>query len=146
LVPAWSEHVAALAAHDAVALDHASRELEAVGVLLHASEAAAAAASAHERAGRRGSALGSLGNARRLRASCPGASPVAEEVGGVPVHDLTDREREIAELAARGHSNREIAEQLYVSIRTVNNHLNHVYTKLGFSGRDQLAAALDLTP
>jgi DNA-binding CsgD family transcriptional regulator len=64
--------------------------------------------------------------------------------GRAPVGDLTDREREIAELAGRGHTNREIATQLFLSIRTVNNHLNHVYTKLGFNDRDQLATALDL--
>ena len=40
--------------------------------------------------------------------------------------------------------NREIASQLFLSIRTVNNHLNHVYAKLGFNDRDDLATALDL--
>jgi DNA-binding NarL/FixJ family response regulator len=143
LVAAWNEHVAALADHDAAALDRAAGHLEAVGLLLHAAEAAAAAAVAHERAGRRGSALTSSAHARRLRAQCPGAGTPRSEVG-VPLHALTEREREIAGLAARGESNREIAGQLFVSIRTVNNHLNHVYTKLGFSDRQQLAAALDV--
>jgi DNA-binding NarL/FixJ family response regulator len=143
LVAAWDEHVAALAAQDATALDRAARQLEAVGLLLHAAEAAAEAAAVHERAGRRGSALTSLAHARRLRAGCPGAAADRRERGG-PVHELTEREREIAELAARGQSNREIAGQLFLSIRTVNNHLNHVYTKLGFSDREHLATALDL--
>ena len=143
LVAAWHDHAAALAANDAPALDHAATQLEAVGLLLHAAEAATEAAEAHERAGRRGSALTSLSNARRLRAQCPGAAEPRIEAQ-VPVHDLTEREREIAELAARGQSNREIAGQLFLSIRTVNNHLNHVYTKLGFSDRQQLATALDL--
>ena len=84
-----------------------------------------------------------LSDARRLRAHCPGATEPHIEAR-IPVHDLTEREREIAELAARGQSNREIAAQLFVSIRTVNNHLNHVYAKLGFSDREQLATALDL--
>ena len=143
LVTAWNDHVAALATHDAAALDRAAGQLEAVGLLLHAAEAADAAAAAHERTGRRGSALSSSAYARRLRARCPGAVAPRVEVG-VPLHALTEREREIAELAARGESNREIAGQLFVSIRTVNNHLNHVYTKLGFSDRQQLAAALDV--
>jgi DNA-binding NarL/FixJ family response regulator len=82
-----------------------------------------------------------MANARRLRAECPGAAAPVDV--RVPLHDLTEREREIAELAARGRSNREIAGQLFVSIRTVNNHLNHVYTKLGFSDRQQLATAID---
>lgn len=143
LATAWHEHVAALATQDAVALDQAAAHLEAVGLLLHAAEAAAEAAVTHERAGRRGSALSSVANARRLRVMCPGAAALRIDAG-VPVHELTEREREIAELAARGQSNREIAAQLFLSIRTVNNHLNHVYTKLGFSDREQLATALDL--
>ena len=145
LVTAWSEHVAALAARDGSALDRAAERLEALGILLHAAEAAAEAAEAHERAGRRGSALGSVTAARRLRAACPGAAPVRlESTARLPLHELTEREREIAELAARGLGNREIATQLFLSIRTVNNHLNHVYTKLGFNDRGHLAVALDL--
>ena len=92
------------------ALDQAADQLEAVGLLLHAAEAAAEAAVVHERAGRRGSALTSMANARRLRAECPGAAAAPSTRGRVPLHELTDREREIAELAARGHSNREIAD------------------------------------
>jgi DNA-binding NarL/FixJ family response regulator len=145
VVEAWSEHVAALAARDGSALDRAAARLEALGLLLHAAEAAAEAAAAHERAGRRGSALGSITAARRLRAECPGAAPARlASTARLPLHELTEREREIAELAARGHRNREIATQLFLSIRTVNNHLNHVYTKLGFNDRGHLAAALDL--
>jgi DNA-binding CsgD family transcriptional regulator len=41
-------------------------------------------------------------------------------------------------LAARGLSNREIADRLFVSIRTVGNHLNHAYAKLGARGREDL--------
>ena len=52
---------------------------------------------------------------------------------------LTDREREIAQLAARGLTSRAIAEQLVVSTRTVENHLQRVYMKLGVSGRSELA-------
>jgi DNA-binding CsgD family transcriptional regulator len=52
---------------------------------------------------------------------------------------LTDREREVLELAARGLANREIASRLYVSIRTVHTHLYRAYAKLGVSDREQLA-------
>lgn len=55
---------------------------------------------------------------------------------------LTDGERRVAELAARGATNREIAEALLVALRTVEIHLTSVYRKLGVSGRGQLAAAL----
>ena len=52
---------------------------------------------------------------------------------------LTPREREIAALAAAGATSKEIAAQLFLSSRTVDNHLQSVYTKLGVSGRQELA-------
>jgi DNA-binding CsgD family transcriptional regulator len=55
---------------------------------------------------------------------------------------LTLREREVAGLAAAGASNKEIAARLYLSARTVENHLQSAYAKLGVTGRDQLAQAL----
>lgn len=51
---------------------------------------------------------------------------------------LTVREREIVKLAGSGASNREIAQQLHVSVRTVEGHLYQVYTKLQISSRDSL--------
>ena len=55
---------------------------------------------------------------------------------------LTNREREIALLAADGLTTRVIAERLYLSARTVDNHLARIYTKLGISNRSELAATL----
>ena len=52
---------------------------------------------------------------------------------------LTPSERRVAELAAEGQSNREIAQLLYVTTKTVDNHLGRVYGKLGISSRGQLA-------
>ena len=52
----------------------------------------------------------------------------------------------MAGLAACGLTKREIADRLYLSIRTVGNHLNHIYGKLGLSSREELAAALTLEP
>ena len=49
--------------------------------------------------------------------------------------DLTPREREIALLAAQGLSSRGIADRLVLSVRTVDNHLQSAYRKLGVSGR-----------
>ena len=51
---------------------------------------------------------------------------------------LTEREREIATLAAQGLSNRQIAEHLVLSVRTVETHVSRVLAKLGFSSRGQL--------
>jgi non-specific serine/threonine protein kinase len=58
---------------------------------------------------------------------------------------LTFREAEIADLAARGMSNRQIAEHLFISKRTVDAHLDHIYAKLGISSRVELLNALQLT-
>ena len=55
---------------------------------------------------------------------------------------LTRREREVATLASHGLANREIAEALVVSARTVENHLQRTYEKLGVTGRAELADAL----
>lgn len=53
---------------------------------------------------------------------------------------LTDREREIAVLVARGLTNRAIADQLVLSVRTVETHVGRVLSKLGFTTRGQLTA------
>ena len=52
---------------------------------------------------------------------------------------LSRREREVAQLLAQGLSNREIAERLYLSERTVDNHVHHILAKLGFDSRVQVA-------
>ena len=59
---------------------------------------------------------------------------------------LTTRERQVAQLAADGAKSREIADQLFLSPRTVENHLQRVYTKLGVNGREALAPALRSLP
>lgn len=58
------------------------------------------------------------------------------------VRVLSDAERRVAELAARGHSNREIGRKLYVTISTVEQHLTRVYRKLGVDGRAHLPVEL----
>ncbi len=52
---------------------------------------------------------------------------------------LSPREREVATLMARGHSNREIAHELYISIATVERHASNIYNKLGLRSRTQVA-------
>jgi DNA-binding CsgD family transcriptional regulator len=58
----------------------------------------------------------------------------AEQFGG-----LTSREQEVARLVSQGKSNREIAEALVLSERTVENHVGNILTKLGFDSRAQIA-------
>ncbi len=65
--------------------------------------------------------------------------------GGAPaagLEALTEREREIADLVSRGHTNREIAAASYLSERTVERHLSHVFAKLGVSSRAAVASII----
>jgi DNA-binding winged helix-turn-helix (wHTH) protein/DNA-binding CsgD family transcriptional regulator len=66
----------------------------------------------------------------------PDHGPVA--AGGEDEAALSPREQEVADLARLGLSSREIAERLYVSTRTVDNHLRKVYATLGLTGRHEL--------
>jgi DNA-binding CsgD family transcriptional regulator len=72
------------------------------------------------------------------------ATPAAGHAGtaepGAGAKALTRREREIAELVADGLGNRDIAERLYLSKRTVDSHVEHIFSKLAFSSRGQLTA------
>jgi DNA-binding CsgD family transcriptional regulator/tetratricopeptide (TPR) repeat protein len=148
LAPACAAHARALAAGDGAALDAAADTFAELGFELFAAEAQAAAAEAHAVAGQKARAHASAERARRLAAACVGATtPLLRRMGtaGQP-GDLTRREREIAELAARGHTDREIADMLYLSVRTVHAHLRSAYAKLGVAGRGGLAAALDIRP
>lgn len=55
--------------------------------------------------------------------------------------DLTERETEVLRLVAKGHTNREIAERLYLSVRTVETHRSRLRLKLGTDSRSELVAA-----
>ena len=59
---------------------------------------------------------------------------------------LSRREREVALLAGQGLSSKDIAAQLFLSVRTVDNHLQRAYAKLGVTNRSELGAVLDRTP
>ena len=55
-----------------------------------------------------------------------------------PADDLTDREREVLRLIALGHTNGEIAGQIFLSVRTVESHRAHIQQKLGLHSRSEL--------
>jgi len=76
--------------------------------------------------------------AEELRAS--GARPRRRAISGRDA--LTPSELRVAALAAEGRTNREIAEELFVTLATVETHLGRSYRKLGISGRGELAATL----
>ena len=123
---------------------------------LELARALAALGAARRRAGERAAARADLREAHDLAVRC-GARPLCDAIraellvaGGRPrpasesgAHSLTASERRIAELAAAGASNREIAQRLYLSPKTIEMHLSHAYRKLGVDGRRGLAGAID---
>jgi DNA-binding NarL/FixJ family response regulator len=141
LATALAAHAAAVTDRNADAIYAAAQQLEQIGALLSAADAAAQAAVAYEAAGDRRQAGEAGGTANRLAAACGGLRTPAQELAGSPL-PLTVREREIANLVAAGLSNRDIAERLTVSVRTVEGHLYRACTKLDCTDRDQLAAVI----
>jgi two-component system, NarL family, response regulator NreC len=69
-----------------------------------------------------------------------GARLVSPVAGGVGEEELSDREREVLTLLAHGYTNQEIAEQLVVSVRTVESHRSHIMSKLRLSTRAELVS------
>ncbi len=89
-------------------------------------------------------ALGGLALADRARRELvtAGSRPRRDAIRGRDA--LTPSELRVAQLAAGGRTNRQIAQALFVTQRTVENHLTSTYGKLGISSRLELAAALAL--
>ncbi|NMR20094.1 helix-turn-helix transcriptional regulator [Cellulomonas fimi] len=137
-------HARALAALDADGLAASAHAWEGLGDLVAAGDAAAQAADVHRRYGRTGSALTAAARAQEI-AHRSGAWTPALATAARPL-PLTPREREIALLAARGMSNREIAARLTVSVRTVEGHLYRAGHKLDVSDRAELAGILSGSP
>ncbi|MBZ9640247.1 LuxR C-terminal-related transcriptional regulator [Streptomyces sp. PSKA30] len=135
----FADHADALARGDGPALDRAAARLEERGFLLFAAEAHAQAVRAHRdpRAART-----SRTRAVALARRCQGARTPA--LSGLVLGELTARQRQIVTLAAAGLSNRQIAEQLTLSIRTVGNHLYSAYARLGASDRGALPWLVEL--
>jgi non-specific serine/threonine protein kinase len=69
----------------------------------------------------------------------PGEEPAPPSAPSDGTQILTRREREVAELIATGRSNREIAETLVVSVKTVETHVEHIFRKLGVQNRAEVA-------
>ncbi len=63
-----------------------------------------------------------------------------ERLEQMPGSELTEREREVLALVARGYTNKQIADTLYVSEKTARNHVSHILEKLGVSRRSEAAA------
>jgi DNA-binding CsgD family transcriptional regulator len=135
----FAAHADALARGDGPGLDRVAEELERRGFLLFAAEAHAQAVRAHRdpRAARTART-----RAVALARRCEGARTPA--LSGLVLGELTARQRQIVTLAAAGLSNRQIAERLTLSVRTVGNHLYGAYTRLGAGDRGALPWLVDL--
>jgi DNA-binding NarL/FixJ family response regulator len=135
----FARHADALDRGDAPGLDAAAAELEERGFLLFAAEAHAQAAQLYRdpRAARTART-----RAVALARRCQGARTPA--LAGLVLGELTTRQRQIVTLAAAGLSNRQIAERLTLSVRTVGNHLYGAYTRLGASDRAALPWLVEL--
>ncbi|MWB97698.1 response regulator transcription factor, partial [Agromyces seonyuensis] len=83
-----------------------------------------------------GAPAGSAAGAVALGESAEPPAPVDRPGWAGP---LTERELEVAMLVARGASNRQVAERLFVSVRTIEVHVGRVFTKLGVRSRVELA-------
>jgi DNA-binding CsgD family transcriptional regulator len=140
LVAARARHAVAARGRDAAGLAGAAGDFEALGAMLLAAEAASGAAEAFGRAGDRRAATAASRRADALADGCEGAVTPGLVRASTTV-PLSAREREIAMLAAEGMTSKDIAERLYLSVRTVDNHLQHAYAKLGVSSRAGLARA-----
>lgn len=137
LAARWSK---ALTAHDGDVLLEVSGELATLGDLLAAADAAAHAAVVFDKQGRRGARLTASERAARIMTDCGAVSPATRAVAS-PL-PLSAREREIATLVGEGLSNKQIAEALTMSVRTVEGHIYRACNKLGLARRGELAAVI----
>jgi DNA-binding NarL/FixJ family response regulator len=141
----YLRHAAALARQDALALRRTASEFDVLGAYLLAAEAAAQASVAWDLAGDSREASADRTLARSIAQRCEGASTPALQI--LSAHDtLTAAERDTARFAAKGLSNKDIAQRLQLSVRTVESRLQTVYNKLGIRSRDALADALASLP
>jgi DNA-binding CsgD family transcriptional regulator len=134
---------AAVAAADPVALETTAERFATAGYPLYAAEAAEQAASLFRRQESRRRATAAHNRAGTFRARCedPATPALAVATGTEP---LSRREHEIALLVAAGETNKAISQRLFLSVRTVENHVQRLLTKLDCARRSEVAAALGL--
>ena len=117
-----------------------SEVFEETGDGVAAIDAVGQAALAYRRQDLRGSALGCAARAEALAEQCGADTPILRQARE-PL-PLTDREREIVLLIGQGLSNRDVADRLTLSVRTVEGHIYKAMSKTGTASREELAALL----
>lgn len=141
LLVARAAFVAGAAKEDPGVLANAEKQLANLGSWVAAAEAASTLARVLHHRGRPRDATGAANRAAQYLSGI--ATVATPKLTHAPsIGDLSPREEEIARLAAEGAPSKAIAQQLGLSVRTVSNHLQNAYLKLGISGRDDLADAL----
>jgi len=130
--------VRACAGRSGEPLLQAAHGFDAAAAHLLAAEAASQAAAAFEREGQRRGASEARVMVTSALAKCDAANTPSLQAVPALASTLSARELEVARLASRGLTSKEIARRLYLSSRTVDNHLQRVFTKLGVTGRDDL--------
>lgn len=136
-----ARYAAAWSTDDANELDRVSVEFEEMGDRLTAADAAGQAATSHRPADRAGSAMNAATRAHRLALGCGGATSPAIAAARI-ASPFTKQERDIAVLVAQGLSNRQIAEAVSLSVRTVESHVYRTCNKAGVAGRAGLVATM----
>jgi DNA-binding CsgD family transcriptional regulator len=138
-------HARHLANDDPKGLGDVAAAFADLGADLLAADAAADAGVAWTRVGHARNAAAATRHAIDLADNCQGAStPSLRSIKARA--DLTSAEHETAVLAAAGRSNKAIADELGLSVRSIENRLQRVYEKLGICSRAALPAALNLVP
>jgi DNA-binding CsgD family transcriptional regulator len=134
-------YASAAAAKDSAALQEAATRFEELGANLYAAEALGEAAVHLRRDGSARDGAAAQQKAARLLARCEGAvTPFVRAIGARA--QLTPAELDTALQAATGSTDKQIAELMHLSVRTVENRLHRAYQKLGLSHRRELAEAL----
>ncbi len=144
LANAVARHAQSLLANDGEGLLAVSADYRAIGDRATAADAAGQAAVVFTRDQRRKRSLYAAALAKQLADECGGLCTSA--LRNITGQSLTGRQREIAELVASGLSNREIADRLKTSVRTVEGHLYHACQRVGANSREELAAIMRAGP
>ena len=120
---ASAQRVRAVVERNAKELDRVAENLAKLGAYGEASDISQQAAQIHVEQGERGAAAQSRSRSQSYAGAVRGSLEWPEAESTRSTDRLTEREREVAILAARGNTNRDIARTLYLSVRTVESHL-----------------------
>ncbi|HJV99060.1 MAG TPA: LuxR C-terminal-related transcriptional regulator [Arthrobacter sp.] len=142
----WAAAILTLARNweskDADALMETAAHFEATGFVNLAREAYARASTILEQSGERRRSRQAIALREKCDHELGERFREGHFIAAAPAVHLTRREQDIVELAVQGLTDREIAQRLMVSVRTVEGHLYRTYVKLGVRSRDELASAL----